>query len=331
MTDLRPDVDERRGTLFVLEDDPPPTRPRWFCHWDGEFAPGFESPEEAVAWGLSRARTVIVRTLGAVFYWAGERPSDEEGYEDLRAWAAFGRGTATDRHGIRRGACAAEEDDAARQAYERERERWLVAHAPELAGRGPTHVCLVFLPEDENVCVELEELDPNGDVCGTRRQGGGPFAFGTMDKALAAASGRPIDDTWINAVCAALGRERNWTSTGRRSMLEVKAGEGEVFHVTAAENRESISRHGLDWSRMTATTGIAGSQEPELPAIFLCESLAETTFFTEMASVPTDVWAVRVDGLWIESGPDGWLILAEPVLPERLRLVETDVPPSRDR
>ncbi len=73
------------------------------------------------------------------------------------------------------------------------------------------------------------------------------------------------------------------------------------------------------------------SEEPELPAIFLCESLAETSFFTEMASVPTDVWAVRVDGLWVETGPDGWLILAEPVLPERLRLVETDVPPSRHR
>jgi hypothetical protein len=36
-------ADARRGTLFVLEDDPPPARPRWFCHWDGAPAPGFDS------------------------------------------------------------------------------------------------------------------------------------------------------------------------------------------------------------------------------------------------------------------------------------------------
>jgi hypothetical protein len=331
MANMRVDVGERRGTLYVLEDDLPPTRPRWYCHWDGDSAPGFESVEEAVVWGLARARTIIVRTLGTVFYWAGERPADADDYDDLRAWPP----SAEERRQIDTeydaALAAVQEDDAARQAYERERERWLVAHAPELVERGPTHVCLVFLPEDENACIEFEELDPKGDVCGARRQGGGSFAFGAMEQALAAASGRPIDDPWISAVCAALGRERNWTSTSRRSMLEVRAGDGEVFHVTAAENRESIHRYGLDWRQMTATTGIAGSREPELPAIFLCESLAETIFFTEMASVPTDVWAVHVNGLWIESGPDGWLILAEPVPPERLRLVETDVPPSRER
>jgi hypothetical protein len=43
----------------------------------------------------------------------------------------------------------------------------------------------------------------------------------------------------------------------------------------------------------------------------------------------TDVWAVPIDGLWLENGPDGWVILPEPVPPERLRLVETDIPPGR--
>jgi hypothetical protein len=61
-------ADGRRGTLFVLEDDPPPTRPRWFCHWDGASAPGFENLEDAVSWGLRRARTgcgwKAVRTAG---------------------------------------------------------------------------------------------------------------------------------------------------------------------------------------------------------------------------------------------------------------------------
>src|ERR1700722_4933138 len=82
-------ADRRRGTLFVLEDDPPPTRPRWFCHWDGASAPGFESLDDAVSWGLERARTVIVRTLGSVFYWAGDRPSEERDYDPeggLRSW-----------------------------------------------------------------------------------------------------------------------------------------------------------------------------------------------------------------------------------------------------
>ena len=81
--------DGRRGTLFVLEDDLPPTRPRWFCHWDGTFAPGFENLDGAVRWGLERARTVIVRTLGGLFYQAGDRPADSEDYDlegGLRAW-----------------------------------------------------------------------------------------------------------------------------------------------------------------------------------------------------------------------------------------------------
>jgi hypothetical protein len=43
--------------------------------------------------------------------------------------------------------------------------------------------------------------------------------------------------------------------------------------------------------------------------------------------VPVDIWAVRVDGLWLESGPDGWQLVAAPIEPERLSLVATDIPP----
>ena len=81
--------DRRRGTLYVLEDDPPPMRPRWFCYRDGARAPGLENLDVAVSWGLERARMVIVRTLGTVFYWAGDRPSDGADYDlegGLRAW-----------------------------------------------------------------------------------------------------------------------------------------------------------------------------------------------------------------------------------------------------
>jgi hypothetical protein len=109
-------------------------------------------------------------------------------------------------------------------------------------------------------------------------------------------------------------------------MLAVGLGTAEYFHATAAQNRESISQHGLDWSRMGSARGIAGSNGPELPAIFLCETREEIPFFTGMSRAATDVWAVRVDGLWIESGPDGWVIVAGPISAERLRLVELDVP-----
>jgi hypothetical protein len=122
-------------------------------------------------------------------------------------------------------------------------------------------------------------------------------------------------------VDAALARERTWARTARRSMLIVREASGEMFHATAQENRQSIQRHGLDWRHMGFAPGIAGSPEPELPAVFLCESLDEIEFFTRVSRLPADGWAVRVDGLWVESGPDGWIILPEPVPSERLRLV----------
>jgi len=77
--------------------------------------------------------------------------------------------------------------------------------------------------------------------------------------------------------------------------------------------------------------GIAGSPEPELPAIFLCEDRGAISFFTMMARTTTDIWGVRVDGLWTENGPDGWIIIPEPVPRSRLHLVETDQPIPRHR
>ena len=312
----------RRGTVFVLEEDPPPERPRWFCHWDGASAPGFESLDDAVSWGLDRARTVIVRTLGTVFYWAGDRPSDWADYDvegGLRSWPP----SAAERRAIDAAyeaeAAAAHADSVARDAYEYARLGWLLEHVPDLAECEPAYECVMKLPGDDQ-WIEFEELDPGGTVCGARRQGTRAYGFGSAGQALAAASGPAADDRWVAAVCAALARERTWRM-GRRPSLLVKEGSGEMFHVTATENRQSILRHGLDWRQMGTIAGIAGSREPELPAVFLCENRDEIGFFTEMSRLPADVWAVRVDGLWVESGPDGWIILPEPVPPERLRLL----------
>ncbi len=77
---------------------------------------------------------------------------------------------------------------------------------------------------------------------------------------------------------------------------------------------------------MGRAPGIAGSTAPELPAIFVCEDLDDVSFMLHMARVPTDVWSVDVDGIWLENGPSGWQVLSHPIAAERLSLVVRDVP-----
>jgi len=129
---------------------------------------------------------------------------------------------------------------------------------------------------------------------------------------------------------AALEGERGWRE--RRPQLSVTLGTGARFHVTASVNRESIATHGLDWRRMGTAPGIANSRwKPELPCVLLCHDGENPEFFILMGRQPCDVWAVQVDGLWLESGPVGWDLLPAPVPPERLSLVERDVDPNAVR
>jgi hypothetical protein len=67
-----------------------------------------------------------------------------------------------------------------------------------------------------------------------------------------------------------------------------------LFHVSSAANRDSIRRHGLDWTRMGAACGIAGSREPEVEGIFLCRGESEAAWFVHMNNTggPVDVWVV---------------------------------------
>jgi hypothetical protein len=175
------------------------------------------------------------------------------------------------------------------------------------------------------VVVELVELDRDASVWGGSLAGV-PDAFGTVSQVLAALSARPGDDPWAAEVAAALDRERGWGIAGgwRRPVLEVFQGNGLMFHATAAANRESIRRHGLDWRRMGAAPGIAGSTRPELPAVFVCDSREDVSFFLRMARTPTDVWTVDAGGLWVETGPNGWWIISRPIDPGRLTLAEGD-------
>lgn|GEM_PF-3382032 len=101
-------------------------------------------------------------------------------------------------------------------------------------------------------------------------------------------------------------------------------GVGMLAHATASANRDSITEWGLDWKRMAAAPGIAGSRSPELEAVFL-DHIQFIEFFTRMSRVPSDVWEVDVTGLWIEKHED-WLIHRSPIATDRLRLVERDLP-----
>ena len=55
-----------------------------------------------------------------------------------------------------------------------------------------------------------------------------------------------------------------------------------LFQVSSAANRESIRSHGLDWTRMGAARGIAGSTTPEENGVFLCRDEFEARFFTDL-------------------------------------------------
>ena len=52
-----------------------------------------------------------------------------------------------------------------------------------------------------------------------------------------------------------------------------------MFHVTSVANRDSILRYGLDWSRMGAAPGIAGSRAQEAEGVFLASDEFEADWF----------------------------------------------------
>ena len=107
-----------------------------------------------------------------------------------------------------------------------------------------------------------------------------------------------------------------------------------AWHVSPSSNRESIRRHGLDWSLMGVTGGIAAGpvfRGPEMEAVFLCVSRGEADFFIGFGSHPlVDVWQIDVSGLALEPGPDGWIIHRSPIPPERITLIAEDVAPTRE-
>ncbi|MBK3578247.1 hypothetical protein JHN63_31480 [Streptomyces sp. MBT65] len=102
------------------------------------------------------------------------------------------------------------------------------------------------------------------------------------------------------------------------------------FHISSVLNRRSITQHGLDWTRMGAAQGIAGSSRPEVEGIFVCRD-EETEFFFQINNTggPVDLWSVDgVDeGLLLDNG-NGFVYLPDRIPATRVRLVRSNVPPQ---
>ena len=103
-----------------------------------------------------------------------------------------------------------------------------------------------------------------------------------------------------------------------------------LFHVSSAANRDSILAHGLDWTRMGAAPGIAGSTAPEADGVFLCADEFEAGFFVQMNNTggPVDVWAVTAieQRHLVETG-SGFSYYPARIPPDQIALVER--PPDR--
>jgi hypothetical protein len=101
--------------------------------------------------------------------------------------------------------------------------------------------------------------------------------------------------------------------------------------VSSVLNRASIAAHGLDWTRMGAARGIAGSTAPEVDGIFLCRNDFELSFFVRMnnTGTPVDVWAVDgVDPDELVDNGAGFDYLPGKIDARFVTLLETHAAPS---
>ena len=324
-------MSEDQAVLSIIDADPPSRR--WILNTGNEFIQ-FDELEGAISHGLGIAHTVLVRVEGS-FFWMGRWTTEVTMYGDdvtegpppsdlLRS--------REERYGMDQQRLARDVDASA--SYESVRDDWLLENGFDSI----FFQCQVLHPrcgwrqryDDPEEWILFEEFGPEGNPCGARLRGSSDATFGTPDVVLSTMAGARHFAEWVLRVRAALERERSWCEdarTGistRRWSLEVFPLKGELFHVSSSTNRESIRQHGLDWRLMEAAPGVAGSTRFELPAVFLDESSDGAEFFVDMARFPVDVWAVEATGLWGENGPDGWVIVPEPIPTERLRLADQD-------
>lgn len=169
--------------------------------------------------------------------------------------------------------------------------------------------------------VALECLDESGtDWYG---EGDGRTGLGSLQQVLRECLPTEAEADYVQAVVAAAAGDL--AGSAWRSMMLVKRGEGTMYHASRCENRESIRRHGLDWRLMTEP-GIAGSDRPEWPGVFLTAELESAEWFARMPGLRrADIWSVRVDDLWLVGDPgasgggdDDWMISLTAIDPARV-------------
>ena len=100
-----------------------------------------------------------------------------------------------------------------------------------------------------------------------------------------------------------------------------------LFHVTSVLNRDSIEAHGLDWTLMGAARGIAGSEKPEKPGVFVTTSRFDAGFFVRMNNTggPVDLWAIDDVDTPLNTF-DGFFWVPATIGREHLTLVERSIP-----
>jgi hypothetical protein len=106
------------------------------------------------------------------------------------------------------------------------------------------------------------------------------------------------------------------------------SGTSSFFHVSSVLNRKSIAEHGLDWSRMGAARGIAGSRRPEAEGAFVCRQ-EDVEFFLRINNTggPVDVWSVDgVDEELLTDNGNGFVYLPGRVPAALICLVQSDIP-----
>ncbi|MGX1549520.1 hypothetical protein [Streptomyces adustus] len=104
-----------------------------------------------------------------------------------------------------------------------------------------------------------------------------------------------------------------------------------LFHVSSVLNRRSIAQHGLDWTRMGAAPGIAGSRRPEVEGIFVRRGEEDAEFFLQINNTggPVDLWSVDGidEGLLLVNG-NGFIYLPGRIPAPQVSLVRSDIPPQ---
>jgi len=316
------------AAVVVIEENHPYTGPSDAARWAATGAEGWNDVGDALAWARARSDRIVVRTLAGLVFSAG---TVDDGGPDARPWPPSTAEAVRIRRAHAEAAAASARADATGERYRRRR----ALFTGQAATRDErTHLWFLRAPLGDDIWIE--SIDAAPETSGAHRQTGPDVHFGPLVPVLARTSGRSVGDAWLQATARALRRELRWPGRPRRSTLVVTRREGVLFHAAAAANREQIRAHGLDPRHVRAAPFIRSERLPIAAGIVLTADPWSARWLAVLPPDPTDVWSVRVDGLWLEGDPGLWvdhdglvLVTAALITPERLELVERDVPPLR--